>query len=88
MAEQLLSVAVDKAVEAVWRKLEKGERLKVEDLVVLMIATVRDTQSELGKLRESVDRAVANIHLRVDRLSEKIDTVAAELGARISETNK
>jgi len=88
VTEQLLSVAIDRAVEAVWRKLEKGERLKVEDLVVLMIATVRDTHSELGRLRESFDRTVANIHLRVDRLSERIDAMTAELNARIDETNK
>ncbi|MEM4688706.1 MAG: hypothetical protein QXH65_06200, partial [Thermofilaceae archaeon] len=102
MTEQLLSVAVDKAVEVVWKKLEKGERLKVEDLVVILIATIKDVYGGLERLREFIDHRVAEIHLRIDRLNDRIgeteeriletnkriDTLGAELNARIAETNK
>ncbi|MEM4875400.1 MAG: hypothetical protein QW394_08880, partial [Thermofilaceae archaeon] len=77
MAEQLLSLALDKSLEIIVRKMEKGERLKAEDLAVLTIAVVRD-----------LSRRIDETNRRIDETNKRIDALADSLNTRISELDE
>ncbi len=81
MAEALLSAAIDKALEVVVKKVERGERLRPEDLAVLTIAAVRELNRRIDETNRRIDELAQSLNAR-------IDAAVAELNRRIDETNK
>ncbi|MEM4900006.1 MAG: hypothetical protein QXM99_06320, partial [Thermofilum sp.] len=96
-------MAVDKALELVVRKVEKGERLKPEDLAVLTIAVVRDMSRRIDETNKRIDLLADSLNARItelderlnrriaeldERLNRRIDLLDEKLSKRIDETNK
>jgi methyl-accepting chemotaxis protein len=77
VVKELLGVAINKALEVVVKKVERGERLRAEGLAVLTIAAVR----ELSKRIDETNK-------RIDETNRRIDELADTLNRRIDETNK
>ena len=99
---ELAAVAVDKAAEAVLRKIEAGKKLSAEDLVVLMIASNREIFKQIAQARDELTRAisqvrgevaqvreeVAEVNKRIDDLQRAMVEMQANFAKRLDETNK
>jgi DNA-binding transcriptional regulator GbsR (MarR family) len=99
MVESIAESVIDKALEAVLRKVGEGRKLSTEDLVVLMIGLFREIRkdvvetnkriNELGKavseLGESINRRIDETNKRIDETNKRIDTLY-ELMGKIYET--
>jgi len=99
---ELAAVAVDKAAEAVLRRVEAGKKLSAEDLVVLMIASNREILKQIAQTRDELTRAISQVrseiaqvrekiveaNKRIDNLQRAMVEMQASFARRLDETNK
>lgn len=78
--EGFLGTLLDKSLDVV-KKLEKGEKLRTEDLVVLALAMFREQNRRIDETNKRIDSLA-------DSLNKRIDALADSLNKRIDETNK
>ncbi|ADN50527.1 hypothetical protein [Vulcanisaeta distributa] len=53
--ESVVGPVIDKALDAVMKKVESGKKLTTEDLVVLMLGMFRETNRRIDDLNRKVD---------------------------------
>lgn len=99
VVESAVASVVNKALEAVLKKVGEGKRLSTEDLVVLMLGLFRDMGSEIAEVRREiadVRREVADVrkevadlrndtNRRIDEINKRIDSLNDSLSKRIDE---
>ena len=99
MVESIATSVIDKALEAVLRKVGEGKKLSTEDLVVLMLGLFREirkdvteTNKRIDALYEMMSRNYEVLNSRInevnDSLIKKIDEINNRLVEKIDETNK
>jgi methyl-accepting chemotaxis protein len=99
MVESIATSVIDKALEAVLRKVGEGKKLSTEDLVVLMLGLFREirkditeTNKRIDALYEMMSRNYEVLNSRInevnDSLIKKIDEISNRLVEKIDETNK
>ncbi|MCG2892639.1 MAG: syntaxin domain-containing protein [Vulcanisaeta sp.] len=81
MVESVAGAVIERALDAVLRKVSEGKKLSTEDLVVLMLGLFREIRKEVVDLRNDVNR-------RIDALYELVGKNYEALNRRIEETNK
>ena len=69
MVESIATSVIDKALEAVLRKVGEGKKLSTEDLVVLMLG-----------LFQGIRKDVTETNRRIDETNKRIDTLYDLLG--------
>ena len=77
MVESIAASAIDKALEAVLRKVGEGRKLSTGDLVVLMLGLFREIRKEVVDVRNEITET-----------NKRIDAINDALIKRIEETNK
>jgi hypothetical protein len=70
MVESIAASVIDKALEAVLRKVGEGKKLSTEDLVVLMLGLFREIRKEVADLRNDVNKRIDETNRRIDALYE------------------
>ncbi|KUO81374.1 MAG: hypothetical protein AT714_05370 [Vulcanisaeta sp. OSP_8] len=95
MVESVVASVVDKALEAVLRKVGEGKKLSTEDLVVLMLGLfqeirkdVTETNKRIDALYELTSKNYEALNKRIDEVNKRIDAMNNELIRKIDETNK
>ena len=99
MVESIATSVIDKALEAVLRKVVEGRKLSTEDLVVLMLGLfqgirkdVTETNKRIDALYEMMSRNYEVLNSRVNEVNgsliKKIDEINNRLVEKIDETNK
>ena len=98
MVESIVASAIDKALEAVLRKVGEGKKLSTEDLVVLMLGLFQGIRKDVtetnkridalydlvGKIYDLVGKNYEALNRKIDETNKRID----EVNRRIDETNK
>jgi len=77
MVESIAASVIDKALEAVLRKVSEGKKLSTEDLVVLMLGLFREVRKEVVDVRNEIAET-----------NKRINAINDTLIKRIEETNK
>ena len=99
MVESIATSVIDKALEAVLRKVGEGKKLSTEDLVVLMLGLFREIRNDIANTNKRIDtlyemmsRNYEVLNSRInevnDSLIKKIDEMNNRLVEKIDETNK
>ncbi len=74
--DSVVGPVIDKALDAVMRKVESGKKLTTEDLVVLMLGMFRETNRRVDtlfeKLNKRIDVLENEINGRFNAYDEKI----------------
>jgi len=55
MVESIATSVIDKALEAVLRKVGEGKKLSTEDLVVLMLGLFREIRKDITETNKRID---------------------------------
>jgi hypothetical protein len=84
MVESVVASVIDKALEAVLRKISEGRKLTTEDLVVLMLGLFQEIRKDVTETNRRIDETNKRIDAMNDELIRKIE----ETNKRIDETNK
>jgi prefoldin subunit 5 len=87
IVESVVASVVDKALEAVLRKVGEGKKLSTEDLVVLMLGLfqeirkdVTETNKRIDAINDSLSRRIEETNKRIDETNKRIDTLYDLLG--------
>jgi len=80
MVESVVGTVVDKAMDAVLRKVSEGKKLSTEDLVILTLGLFRETSRRIDELYEMMSK-------NYEALSNRINTVNDSLINRINAIN-
>jgi N6-adenosine-specific RNA methylase IME4 len=56
MVESVVGTVVDKAMDAVLRKVSEGKKLSTEDLVILTLGLFRETSRRIDELYEMMSK--------------------------------
>ena len=84
MVESVAGAVIDKALEAVLRKVGEGKRLSTEDLVVLMLGLFREIRKDVVETNKRIDA----LYELMGRNYEALRNEIAEVRREITETNK
>jgi uncharacterized coiled-coil DUF342 family protein len=102
MVESIAASVIDKALEAVLKKVGEGKRLSTEDLVVLMLGLFREIRKDvvetnkridalyelMGRNYEALNKRIDEVNRRIDELSKDMGELREVVNRRIDETNK
>ena len=99
MVESVAGAVIERALDAVLRKVSEGKKLSAEDLVVLMLGLFREIRKEVADLRNDVNKRIDALYelvgkdyealnKRIDALYELMGRNYEALNRRIEETNK
>jgi len=99
MVESVVASVVDKALEAVLRKVGEGRKLSTEDLVVLMLGLFQEIRKDVTETNKRIDAINDSLSKRIDALydlvgrnyealNNRINALNDALSRRIDETNK
>jgi len=87
MVESIVASAIDKALEAVLKKVGEGKKLSTEDLVVLMLGLfqeirkdVTETNKRIDAINDSLSKRIEETNKRIDETNKRIDTLYDLLG--------
>ena len=90
MVESVVASVVDKALEAVLRKVGEGKKLSTEDLVVLMLGLfqeirkdVTETNKRIDALYDLVGKNYEVLSRKIDETNKRIDAINDSLSKRI-----
>ena len=84
MAESVAASVIDKALEAVLRKVGEGRKLTTEDLVVLMLGLFQEIRKDITETNKRIDALYDLVGKNYEALNRRIE----ETNKRIDETNK
>ena len=98
MVESIVASAIDKALEAVLRKVSEGKKLSTEDLVVLMLGLFQGIRKDVTETNKRIDAINDSLSKRIDALYElmgknyealnnRINAINDALSRKIEETN-
>jgi|MonGeyMetagenome_1017769.scaffolds.fasta_scaffold381072_2 methyl-accepting chemotaxis protein len=95
MAESVAASVIDKALEAVLRKVGEGRKLTTEDLVVLMLGLfqeirkdITETNKRIDALYDLVGKNYEALNRRIEETNKRIDAINDSLSKRIDELVK
>ena len=102
MVESVTSAVIEKALDAVLRKVSEGKKLSTEDLVVLMLGLFREIRNEIAEVRKEITETNKRIDalydlvgknyealsMRIEETSKRIDAINDSLNKRIDEVNR
>jgi hypothetical protein len=88
MVESVVASVVDKALEAVLRKVGEGRKLSTEDLVVLMLGLFQEIRKDVTETNKRIDTLYELTSRNYEALSNRINAMNNELSRKIEETNK
>jgi len=88
MVESIVASVVDKALEAVLRKVGEGKKLSTEDLVVLMLGLFQGIRKDVTETNKRIDAINDSLSKRIDALYDLVGKNYEVLSRKIDETNK
>jgi len=68
MVESVVGTVVDKAMDAVLRKVSEGKKLSTEDLVILTLGLFRETSRRIDELYEMMSKNYEALSNRIKPL--------------------
>ncbi|PLC67624.1 hypothetical protein B7L70_07710 [Vulcanisaeta sp. EB80] len=81
MVESVVGAVVDKALEAVLRKVGEGKKLTTEDLVVLMLGLFQEIRKDVTETNKRIDALYDLVGKNYEVLSRKIDETNKRIDA-------
>jgi len=88
MVESIATSVIDKALEAVLRKVSEGKKLSTEDLVVLMLGLFREIRNDIANTNKRIDTLYEMMSRNYEALNSRINEVNDSLIKKIDEINK
>jgi hypothetical protein len=80
MVESVTSAVIEKALDAVLRKVSEGKKLSTEDLVVLMLGLFREIRKEITETNKRIDTLYELMGKIYETLIKQATTQKQEMG--------